>query len=82
MLSKAIKWQEKSFGLLWDKSDDVSSETWLQLYETTYLIEVKIAKAQEYGVEKLIDKGRGSVVESLKLQAKQNYLTLVNALEK
>ncbi len=82
MLSKAIKWQEKSFGLLWDKSDDVSSETWLPLYETTYLIDVKITKAQEYGVEKLIDKGRGSVVESLKLQAKQNYLTLVNALGK
>lgn len=82
MLSKAIKWQEKSFGLLWDKSDDVSSETWLSLCQTTDLIEIKITKAQEYGVEKLIDKGRGSIVESLNLQAKQNYLTLVNALGK
>ena len=82
MLSEAIKCQEKSFSLLWEKGGDVPDEKWFPLYQTTYLIDVKITKAQEYGGEKLIDKGRGSVVESLKLQAKRNYLTLVNALGK
>ncbi|MBP3556108.1 MAG: hypothetical protein J6K20_00170 [Thermoguttaceae bacterium] len=82
MLSEAIKCQEKSFSLLWEKGGDVPDEKWLPLYQATYLVDVRITQAQEYGVERLIDEGRGSVVESLKLQAKWNYLTLVNALGK
>ena len=82
MLSEAIRYQEKSFSLLWDKGGKIPDEEWLPLYQATYLVDVRITQAQEYGVERLIEEGRGSVVESLKLQAKRNYLTLVNALGK
>lgn len=82
MLSEAIKYQEKAFGLLWEKGPDVPDEKWIPLYNATYAVDVRITQAQEYGVERLIEEGRGSVVESLKLQAKRNYLTLADALGK
>lgn len=76
MLSEAIAYQEKSFGLLWDKGADVPDEKWLPLYNETYLIDVRITQAQEYGVERLDEK----TIRSLQFQAKGNYFALKKAL--
>lgn len=78
MLSKAIKYQEKSFNLLWDKSDEISSEEYLALYQATHIISVKIEKAQKYGAERLDD----AFLRSLNFQAKANYFALKKALDK
>lgn len=78
MLSEAIKYQEKAFSLLWDALIDDAK--WFQFYEPTYQIDVRITQSQEYGVERLVEEGYGHIVEDLKLQAKQNYLTLKKAL--
>lgn len=76
MLSEAIAYQEKSFSLLWEKGEDVPDEKWLPLYQATYLVDVRITQAQEYGVERLDEK----TLRSLKFQAKGNYFALKKAL--
>lgn len=76
MLSEAIAYQEKSFSLLWDKGGDVPDEKWLPLYQATYLVDVRIAQAQEYGVERLDEK----IIRNIKFEAKGNYFALKKAL--
>lgn len=76
MLSEAIKYQEKAFGLLWDKGGEIPDEKWIPLYQATYLVDVRIAQAQEYGVERLGEK----TLRSVKFEAKANYFALKKAL--
>ena len=78
MLSEAIKWQEKSFSLLWEALIDDAK--WFQFYEPTYQIDVRITQVQEYGVERLIAEGREALVRNLRRQAKANYLAIKKAL--
>lgn len=76
MLSEAIAYQEKSFGLLWEKGGKIPDEKWLPLYQATYLVDVRITQAQEYGVERLDEK----TIRSIKFEAKGNYLALKKTL--
>ena len=78
MLSEAIRYQEKSFSLLWDKGGNVPDEKWLPLYQATYLVDVRITQAQEYGVERLDAK----TIRGLEFEAKSNYLALKKAFGK
>lgn len=77
MLSEAIAYQEKSFSLLWEKGGDVPDEKWLPLYQATYLVDVRITQAQEYGVERLDEK----ILRRIKFEAKANYFALKKTLD-